>query len=181
MTGPSPATVTFRMTARQRKIWLDQLLSPDTPVYNIGGATTIDGAVDVGVLRTAVDDVVRATDALWMQVTDVDGEPRIRLGERTPRLEVVDVSRDVDPERSAQEWMNRDFARLFQLHDAPLFRFGIVKVSADRFVWYQKYHHVIIDGWSAGLIIGRVAAAYAARLRGETPSRRLSVVSRHPF
>ena len=30
--------------------------------------------------------------------------------------------------------------------DAPLFRWRLIKLAADRFIWLQTYHHLIIDG-----------------------------------
>ncbi|HYG62209.1 MAG TPA: condensation domain-containing protein, partial [Thermoanaerobaculia bacterium] len=58
----------------------------------------------------------------------------------------------------------------FDLEAAPLFRLLLVRLE-DRLwslTWTQ--HHLILDGWSVGLVLPELFAAYAAFLEGKDPA-----------
>jgi Condensation domain len=53
--------------------------------------------------------------------------------------------------------MSADLQRPTDLLRGPLFAFALFKTEADRFLWYARYHHIVIDGLSRSLIARRVA------------------------
>ena len=59
----------FSLSSTQQSVWLDQLLSPDIPSYNIGVTVQIDGAVDFAVFAAALRFVVGQHDALRLMVS----------------------------------------------------------------------------------------------------------------
>ena len=48
----------------------------------------------------------------------------------------------------------------------PLFRTKLVKLGADHHALLFTSHHIIFDGWSTNVLLGELAALYAARLAG---------------
>ncbi|MET0400866.1 MAG: amino acid adenylation domain-containing protein, partial [Cystobacter sp.] len=68
-------------------------------------------------------------------------------------------------------------ARGFDLGRAPLTRLSVVRMAEDtwRFLW--NHHHLLVDGWSLGVLIGEVFALYATLGAG----RPAPVVSPPPF
>ncbi|MBV9141206.1 MAG: amino acid adenylation domain-containing protein, partial [Pseudonocardiales bacterium] len=81
-------------------------------------------------------------------------------------LPIVDVSDDADPRAAAHAWMTLDVARPMDLTVGPLFSYALIKLRSDRFVWYQSYHHIVMDGFSCSLIARRVAEVYTALVQG---------------
>ncbi|HEX4494362.1 MAG TPA: non-ribosomal peptide synthase/polyketide synthase [Thermoanaerobaculia bacterium] len=67
--------------------------------------------------------------------------------------------------------------RGFELLKAPLMRFCAIRLRDDlwRVIW--SYHHVILDGWSAGLLSQEVMPLYVAALTGKP----LQAQQRRPF
>lgn len=59
-----------------------------------------------------------------------------------------DFSSANDPHSTAMDWMQSHFVKPFKLYDAPLFEFALLKIADDRYYWFKKYFHVIVDGWS---------------------------------
>ena len=47
--------------------------------------------------------------------------------------------------------MKADLAKPVDLLRGPLFRFVLFKAAPARFFWYQRYHHVLIDGFGVVL------------------------------
>src|SRR5262249_60350983 len=77
-------------------------------------------------------------------------------------MTLFDVSADLDPAATAGAWMKAGLAKPVDLLRGPLFRFALFKVAPDRFLWYQRYHHVLIDGFGVVLFKRRVADIYTA-------------------
>src|SRR5690349_1732364 len=67
-------------------------------------------------------------------------------------------------------FLRRDRARGFELTRAPLLRLALIRLAEGRhrFVW--SYHHLLLDGWSAGIVLGEMARLYGALRRGEEPA-----------
>ena len=85
---------------------------------------------------------------------------------RTGRCQVVDLSGAPDPWQAAQEWMREDLARPVDLSRGPLFAEALLQGGPDRFFWYQRAHHIALDGYGFSLLARRVAELYTARTSG---------------
>ena len=57
-------------------------------------------------------------------------------------------------------------ARPFDLHRGPLFRAGVFRLGSEEHVLALTIHHIVSDGWSAGVLIGEMAALYDAFCAG---------------
>src|SRR5262249_31092522 len=95
-------------------------------------------------------------------ITSEDGPRQILQPELEWEMSFVDVSDDADPAAAAQAWMTTDVARPMDLVRGPLFRYALIKQGAQRFVWYQVYHHIVMDAYGYGLVAHRVAQSYTA-------------------
>jgi amino acid adenylation domain-containing protein/thioester reductase-like protein/non-ribosomal peptide synthase protein (TIGR01720 family) len=65
------------------------------------------------------------------------------------------------------DYMAADRRRGFELSRPPLLRLGLIRLGDEdwRVVW--SYHHLLLDGWSAGLAMREVFAVYQAAARGQ--------------
>jgi hypothetical protein len=59
--------------------------------------------------------------------------------------------------------------RGFDLSQPPLFRLRLVRLGDRTWQLLWTYHHLVLDGWSAGVVRQDVATGYAALRRGEPP------------
>ncbi|WP_262414534.1 non-ribosomal peptide synthetase [Streptomyces sp. ST1015] len=156
-------TVRLVPSAAQRSMWFGTRLDGGDAAYNVGEFTEIHGAVDPGLLRAAVRQVVAATETLRSRfVEDAESVGLLVEPEVPWSMPVVEV----DGIEGAREWMERDFAAPFDLEQGPLFRYALLRAGDGHWVWYQAYHHIAVDGFSCSLIAGRVAAAYTALVEG---------------
>jgi nonribosomal peptide synthetase DhbF len=62
--------------------------------------------------------------------------------------------------------MARDMGRRRDLSTEPPFTYALFRVADERFYWYQGYHHIAIDGFSAQLVAARVAHLYTVLVEG---------------
>ena len=81
------------------------------------------------------------------------------------QLHVVDVSGKEDP-FAAQSWMVHDLDQAVDLSQGPLFTEALFKISADRYYWYQRIHHIVIDGFGVSLLLQKVSQVYTGLAGG---------------
>ena len=160
-----PTTRFYPLSGPQREVWLDQIMHPEVPFYNVGAYARIDGPLDVAMLERALRHVVQQNDNLRIMLEPSEGLPTQRIAEHVFfDLEYRDLSGMEDAGTRAQEWLQRELARPIHLYNSPLFHFAVLKTAENCYYWLTKYHHVIIDAWACMLVCQRVAAAYNALL-----------------
>ena len=159
--------VTYPLSAAQTEIWLAQQIHPDSPVYNFGQFTVIHGVVEPTVFEAALRQVVDEADSLRLQFIENDrGLLQQFVGSPDWSLSLIDVSAEADPQVAAEAWMRADYEQPAELLRGPLFGYALLKVAPSRFLWYQRYHHIVMDGLGRALITQRVAHVYSAMSQG---------------
>ncbi|MCX4587513.1 non-ribosomal peptide synthetase [Streptomyces sp. NBC_01481] len=159
---------TLPLTAAQREIWIaEQRLGKANRVFRVGEYLEIHGQVDPVLFEQALLLVVAEAGALHVRFVEERGEVRQvvhELGDWSPSL--VDLSEEPDPERAARDWLDAAVARPMDLAEDRLFEYALLRVDADRFYWYQGYHHAVMDAFGSLLITRRVADVYTALAQG---------------
>ncbi len=139
------------LTPAQSGIWLAQQIEPDSRAYNIAIYIELTGDVDVAAFGAAVKRVVG--EAGCLHVRFVDGMQAPVPAPADWELPVIEVD---DPDA----WMAAERERPFDLAHGPTFGHALLRVGADRYLWFQRYHHLVIDGYSCMLLAQRVAQLY---------------------
>src|SRR6202012_1061665 len=78
----------------------------------------------------------------------------------------LDLSGEAEPQAAAQAGMEADFGRPFDLAEGPLYRCALLKVAADRVLWYVAFHHLVMDFFGAQALVQRIADLYTAAMSG---------------
>ena len=148
------------LTRAQWLIWTGQRLHPESPLYNMVLAFQIQGELDTDVFRRAFEDLVHASDALRTVIRTEDGAPQAHVrSEISDPLEMLDFSIHERPEEAFREWKEAAAQRIFDLGQL-LFHSVLVRLDAERWVWYFNQHHLITDGWSTALAYGYMEERY---------------------
>ncbi|WP_171006527.1 condensation domain-containing protein, partial [Pseudomonas sp. 2FG] len=107
----------------------------------------------------------------WRQVLARHGVLRSRflLGERPLQLVQAEVALDwqnldwcaqTDFDAALQAFCSAERERGFDLQRAPLLRLALIQRGAGDFVLVWTLHHLLLDGWSNGLLFAEVLALY---------------------
>ena len=145
----------------QLGIWFAQQIDPESAAYNIGEYIEVRGHISLAAFEQALRRSVVEAETLHLRFSKQEQLPGQRIGSYTAwSLPVIDLSGEADARRVAVAWMQADLARPADLTEGPLFRFALFKASADRFFWYARYHHIVMDGLSMCLLARRVAHLY---------------------
>ncbi|MFB6602795.1 condensation domain-containing protein [Streptomyces noursei] len=163
------------LTAGQLEIWISQILEPVGTAYNVGDYYEITGVLDPALLQQAARTAVDEAGSLGARfVTEADGTPVQQLAPAEWDFEVLDLSGEPDPDARALAWMRADLARPVDLTTGPLLGAALIKVSADRHLWYRRVHHIVADGHGLAALARRTADLYNALHDGTPPEP-------HPF
>jgi amino acid adenylation domain-containing protein len=164
--------------AQQRLWFLDQLES-GTPLYNIPAAIRLSGHLDVAALSRALTDVVQRHEALRTTFAARGGEAVQIINEPQPLdLPVTNLSALSEPEReaAAARLCAEEAARPFDLSTGPLLRVSLLQLGEAEHVLMLTMHHIVSDGWSAGVLVSEVGTLYAAFTQGkESPLTELPI------
>lgn len=147
---------------------------PFGPRNHIVHGWRLRGAVDVGAMRVALDDVVLRNESLRTSIVR-DGETRYqRVHPPGPvDLEPRDFS-DVEPgtrDRVVAELLNEIEAGEVDSRRLPLVHATLGRFTDEDWILVLIVHHTGTDGWSMRLIIRELAACYATRRGFEIPDR----------
>ncbi|RAX47177.1 non-ribosomal peptide synthetase [Arthrobacter sp. AQ5-06] len=158
------AAARLELTPAQRGIWYAQQLAPENPMFQIGQFIEIVGPLDVAVLADALHQAVSETDALNMAFAEDDGGPFQYPQRKAAALEATDLGKAKDPEAEARSLMDSDLGLPRNAATDELLHTELIRLSAERHFFYQRVHHLVLDGYSAVLVLKRVAGLYNSLL-----------------
>ncbi|WP_328892497.1 amino acid adenylation domain-containing protein [Streptomyces sp. NBC_00236] len=168
--APEGPDTVLPLTAAQSGMWYAQSLDPLSPAQNTAECLEIDGPLDQELFAAALRQVVAETDALRVRVEDGPEGPRqtVAASVELP-LTVHDLRDAPDAEGQAEAWMRADLAEPCDLAAGPLFRHALFRVGRERWLWYQRIHHLVMDGFGYSLLVRRTAEVYSALVGGQDP------------
>ncbi|MFD5255541.1 amino acid adenylation domain-containing protein [Streptomyces bobili] len=167
-TAVAPSTV-LPLTAAQSGMWYAQALDPLSPAQNTAECLEIDGPLDADLFAAALRQVAEEAEALRVVVEDTPDGPRQHIRES---VELPLTVSDRHTAEEAEAWMRADLAEPCDLTTGPLFRHALFRVGEHRWLWYQRIHHLVMDGFGYSLLVRRTAEVYSALARGEEPPPR---------
>lgn len=171
--SPEGPDTVLPLTAAQSGMWYAQSLDPLSPAQNTAECLEIVGPLDQELFAAALRQVVAETDALRVRVEDGPEGPRQTVAASVELPLTVHDLRDVpDADGQAEAWMHADLAEPCDLAAGPLFRHALFRVGQERWLWYQRIHHLVMDGFGYSLLVRRTAAVYSALVRGQDPGPR---------
>ncbi|MBF6354171.1 amino acid adenylation domain-containing protein [Nocardia higoensis] len=160
--GPAP----FRLTAAQRGIWFAQHLTGSSPI-SVAQYVEITGELFPELLIEACLTVGREFGSGHLRLIEVDGEPLqyVDYDFDSPVIE-VDLRGHADPVAAAHRLMVQDYSTPLDLRNDRLMTSVIYQVGVDHYLWYQRAHHIALDGYAAVTMLRRITELYNAWLRG---------------
>ncbi|MCY8110057.1 non-ribosomal peptide synthetase DhbF [Bacillus spizizenii] len=170
---PDTKDLQYSLTGAQTGIWFAQQLDPDNPIYNTAEYIEINGPINIALFEEALRHVIKEAESLHVRFGEnMDGPWQMINPSPDVQLHVIDVSSEPDPEKTALNWMKADLAKPVDLGYDPLFNEALFIAGPDRFFWYQRIHHIAIDGFGFSLIAQRVASTYTALMKGQSVTDR---------
>ncbi|MFH2053343.1 MAG: amino acid adenylation domain-containing protein [bacterium] len=164
--GPRGTTERL-LSPGQEAIWLEHHQADQTPAFNVQFAMRIDGALQLGALRKAIDGLVARHGALRTVFLARAGE-------------VLQVEQEISPRG---QWRYRGDVQesmvtslliehgrtTIDLGTSPLMDVLVLSTGARRFYLSVVTHHIVSDEWSAQLMAREVMELYSSNVENRQP------------
>jgi amino acid adenylation domain-containing protein len=151
---------------------------PGLPQFNLPFAWRLIGPLNVPALQRALAEVVRRHDSLRAAFAWTSEQPITRVApasEVNSSLAVEDLAAGAPTGgdrarelllRKAELLVEQEAWTPFDITRAPLFRMRLFRLDADDHVLVLILHHIIVDGWSIGVLFEEVSGLYSAFAAG---------------
>lgn len=157
------------LSTTQQGIWFGQLLYSGSPLYNTAECLEIKGSLDPVLFERALGQMVGEAETLNLRFTPSGTQPMQFLDPDLPwQLQHLDFSMAVDPQQAARDWMQRDLKCAIDPKADKLFSQALIRLTPDCHYWYQRIHHIAIDGYGTSLLMRRLAEIYTAFHQGKS-------------
>ena len=152
--------ILYNLTKPQESIWFSEQFS-NSPANNIIGTILFKKGIDISLLKAAVYLTSKKNQTLRTKlVIDKNSTMPKQYFDDPYDLDipVIDLSSKTmdDFEQLRKEYC----AEKFDLINHFLFKFIIVILPNDEIALVGKFHHLIADAWSLGLVIDNIAINY---------------------
>jgi len=168
---PSSREGNLPLSYSQQRLWFIDQLEPGRALYHIPTNLRLIGAINFQAMEQAINEIVRRHMILrTIFPASPEGQPQqIILPEMPMRLEVTDLSHLAVEERMPEVFrlMEEEVRIPFSLATGPLLRLRILRLDSEDHIVMATMHHIISDGWSAGVLVREFGALYAAYCNGD--------------
>lgn len=150
------------LTAAQRAIWTLCQADPRTVLWNLGGYLEVRGELRLSRFAAAVRRAARENEAIRVRFVETTEGPRqVVSDDPAEPVAVIDL-RDVRDQRAeAERLMWLALEQPMCLTGAPLCEDTLFRLRGNRYFWFRKVHHLVLDGYGSVLMGRRIAALYA--------------------
>lgn len=163
-------TTRLPLVAAQSGIWMAERLSTLPGAWSVAHYVELRGNLDPALLGRAIVSGLAQADTLSMRFCEDNGEAWQWVDERRTFAEPDshDLRDAHDPHAAALALMQADLGQNLRVDGGnPLVCHQLMRVADDCWYWYQRYHHLLVDGFSFPAITRQIAAIYRAWQRGE--------------
>ena len=164
---PAPRVQSPPLSFAQRRLWFIEHLEP--AVYHMPAAIKVTGPLNHEVLERSLNEIVRRHESLRTTFHLADGEPVQQIAESLAiDVPVVDLSSSASQELETElkQFIQDEIRRPFNLETGPLMRVSLIRTGEQEHVLLAILHHIVSDGWSAGIFIAEMAPLYEALVSG---------------
>jgi len=158
------------LVAAQPGIWMADQISPHCNAYAVAHYVELNGSIDSARLLQAIVLGLHEVDTLQLRFEERDGVPIQWLDERlaVSEAEFVDLASSPDADAVARGLMDIDFSdELRAANSKLLYRHVLMRLADKRWFWYQRYHHMLVDGFRFTAIARRIVAIYTHLCRDQ--------------
>jgi amino acid adenylation domain-containing protein len=166
----SQGSVRLPLSFAQQRLWFIDQLDPGNTTYNIPGGVRLEGRLNLQVLESAINEIVRRHEVLRTRIEVEEGKPIQVIDEWKPqRLEIVYLTH-LSPEKKEDEvWrlMKEEAKTGFDLSRGPLLRVKALKLEEEEHILLYTMHHIVSDAGSMVVLMREVSALYEAISEGK--------------
>ncbi len=166
---PAPRNEAMALSFAQQRLWFFDQLEPGLSAYNIPAAVRLKGPLNLSALEESLNEIVTRHESLRTTFGNSAGRPSQLIAPALAiKLPIIDLRQlpASEQEIEVRRLVTAEAQRPFDLSQGPLLRGTVLRLGEQEHVGLLTMHHIVSDGWSAGILIREVAELYFAFCAG---------------
>ncbi len=164
----NPINQQFPTSEAQRQLWLLAELDRNASAsYNVTASLELRGSLDISALQEAINQVINRHESLRTQILE-QGEVQEVINSVKIQLTLINLNDEQNPQAMALGLRSQFSKKPFDLSIAPLFDVILIRLNSDHYLLSLKTHHIVVDGWSLGLILNEIGQLYSTQIGATT-------------
>jgi amino acid adenylation domain-containing protein len=169
----APYSKVGRVVDAQKEIWLSCVLGGKEAklAYNESASLKLEGLLFQDYLIQACQTLVSRHESLRLEFA-TNGQWFMVREWIYPDLFFQDLS-GFDPirqEKAIQDFIGEEVLFDFDLGKGPLVKFSLLKLSEKSHLFTVTTHHLVVDGWSFGVIFEEIGEIYSSLIEQTNPN-----------
>ncbi|MFH8753573.1 non-ribosomal peptide synthetase [Streptomyces rimosus] len=155
------------LSPSQEIVWFHEQLFPGGHTYHFTAVIDLQGQLDSGALRKALACLMDHHPGLRLALTATGETPARQEVARhcTPRFATADLTGEAVGGAAYNKVLREHATAPFTLHEAPLLRWTLVKLSDRHHRLLHTEHHLVHDGRSFGVLLHDLFTLYTSLLK----------------
>ncbi|WP_173964544.1 non-ribosomal peptide synthetase, partial [Flavobacterium collinsii] len=152
----APEQELYPLSFSQDRLWfLNQLDNTDTS-YHVSRAMKLNGFVEVEALEETFAKLIEKHEILRTVFVNQEGKPCQKILPpffySIPVIDYTSIKNKENKDKVIADCLERVESRAFDIEEGPLFRIELLKFSEQESVVLFSEHHLILDGWTQGIL-----------------------------
>lgn len=157
---------TLPLSFTQQRLWFVDRLEGQSTEYHIAEAFRLRGKLNHGALEEAINEIVARHEILRTHFGEIEGEP-VQIVEPVRRFALPLENLGAVESEAITVALEQERDNPFDLSESPPLRFKLFRLGERDHIFLSTFHHIIYDGWSAGVFNRELTALYDAFSQGQ--------------
>ncbi|BCU11552.1 non-ribosomal peptide synthetase [Microcystis aeruginosa] len=164
---PVARTEELPLSFAQQRMWFLHQMDRQNPAYNEALTIRLTGRLNIDILEQTINAIIQRHESLRTTFPMVEGKPIQKIAPSLKiKLLVVNL-KDISQEQIDKQII-KELQKLFDLTQSPLLRCTLFDLGYENYILVNVFHHIIIDGWSKGILFKELSKFYQAFLSNST-------------
>lgn len=153
----------------QQRMWFLYQMDQQNPAYNEALAIRLTGRLNIDILQQTINAIIQRHESLRTTFPVVEGKPIQKIAPSLKIKLLVINLKDI-PQEQIDKQIIEELQKPFDLTQSPLLRCTLFDLGYENYILVNVFHHIIIDGWSKGILFKELSHFYQGFLSNSTVS-----------
>ena len=151
----------------QQRMWFIYQMDQQNSAYNEALTIRLTGRLNIDILEQTINAIIQRHESLRTTFPMVEGKP-IQKIDPFLKIKLLVVNLKDIPQEQIDKLIIEELQKPFDLTQSPLLRCTLFDLGYEDYILVNVFHHIIIDGWSKGILFKELSEFYQALLGNST-------------
>ncbi len=165
--NPVARTEDLPLSFAQQRMWFLYQMDRQNPAYNEALTIRLTGRLNIDILEQTINAIIQRHESLRTSFPMVEGKPIQKIAPSL-KIKLLVVNLKDIPQEQIDKQIIEELQKPFDLTQSPLLRCTLFDLGYENYILVNVFHHIIIDGWSKGILFKELSKFYQALLSNST-------------